>query len=387
MASDEAPTREEALKDLIVTISQKMSSENVSELKFLVEFRPSDTRIAIDLLSEMREVGIYSHYSCAPLERLLRKIKRLDLSELVKDYLSRYPDIDTPPFDEPTAPIEQRPRPYHHGSATQLPAVHQYTTEKESHSCSGSTSDLQWSSSARPRTMSHGPSEHSLDSFGSMSSLVDAARMMAASAALMFAEASRTESECRSIRSGSSSRCSSRCSSRASSRSGSIRRNLRSDASSASSLSEQHLFHPHSYPKHSQSFSGSPSVLHRLPVHKVPSAPISRCRNNSSETTVSDSTIEDQEYSDDGAQAVGAILRKILVTGDQRQSTISGGTTLRQSMVSEFSRHSIASGSTITRHSFAPFEDTELPELSESPSGKKLADVICCFILRMTLGI
>ena len=104
MASDEAPTKEGAFKDPIVTISQKMSSENVSELKFLVEFRPSDTRIAIDLLSEMREVGIFSHYSCSPLERLLRKIKRLDLSEMVKDYLSRYPDIDTPPFDDLNQP-------------------------------------------------------------------------------------------------------------------------------------------------------------------------------------------------------------------------------------------------------------------------------------------
>ena len=235
--------------------------------------------------------------------------------------------------------------------------------------------------------MRHGPSEHSLDSTSSRSSLVDAARMMAASAALMMAEASRTESECRSIRSGSSSRCSSR----ASSRSVSFRRNMRSDASSASSLSEHHLFHTQSYPKHSQSFSGSPSVLHRLPVHKVPSAPISRSGSDNiipgGETTVSDSGSEDPEYSDDGSQAVRVILRKRLVTGDQRQSTMSDRTTLRQSMVSEFSRHSIASGSTITRHSFAPFEGTELPELSESPSGKEMADVICCFILRMTLGI
>ena len=93
MACSEPPTggREDAFKDLLIDISQKMDKDNVNQLAFRAGCNLPDTTSAIEVLKELRKKGVISPRSCVQLEELLRKIGRCDLGELVQEYNDDYP--------------------------------------------------------------------------------------------------------------------------------------------------------------------------------------------------------------------------------------------------------------------------------------------------------
>ena len=94
MACSEPPIgdRDDAFKDLLIEISQKMDNDNVNQLAFRVGCNLPGTTPALEVLKELRKQGIISLRSCANLKALLRKISRCDLADLVVEYMEKYPD-------------------------------------------------------------------------------------------------------------------------------------------------------------------------------------------------------------------------------------------------------------------------------------------------------
>ena len=94
MASSEPPivNREEAFKDLLIDISQKMDRENVNRLAFRAGCNLPDTTSPLEVLKELRRQGVVSPRSCTTLKTLLRKIGRYDLGDLVQEYMDDFPD-------------------------------------------------------------------------------------------------------------------------------------------------------------------------------------------------------------------------------------------------------------------------------------------------------
>lgn len=94
MACSEPPIgdREEAFKDLLLNVSQKMSKDNANQISFYAECNLPGTPSALEVLLELRRVGAFSPRSCAHLEILLRKINRCDLADIVVEHMGKYPD-------------------------------------------------------------------------------------------------------------------------------------------------------------------------------------------------------------------------------------------------------------------------------------------------------
>ena len=97
LACSETPVaaREDAFKDLLLDISQKMSKDNVTALAYIADpAAPAGSSFsALELLQLLERQGTFSDRSCGKLEEHLRRIGRYDLAQSVQDYTERYPEI------------------------------------------------------------------------------------------------------------------------------------------------------------------------------------------------------------------------------------------------------------------------------------------------------
>ena len=96
MACSEPPPvrREDAFRDMLLTVAQKMTEENASELAFAASCNLSGKLSALNVLEKLLREGVFSPYSCNNLEALLRRINRCDIADIVKSYC-QLPDPPT----------------------------------------------------------------------------------------------------------------------------------------------------------------------------------------------------------------------------------------------------------------------------------------------------
>lgn len=99
MACSEPPPvhRDDAFKELLLKLSQKMSQENARELSFMAESGLPGTTTPLDVLIELQKQGVFSPRSCDYLEGHLRKISRWDLADVVRQYMDSYPVTEPSP--------------------------------------------------------------------------------------------------------------------------------------------------------------------------------------------------------------------------------------------------------------------------------------------------
>ena len=88
---EQCDCRDELFKDLLLSISKQLSQDNVDQLKYLTECHCYAK--PLQLLTALRNKGMFSPTNCSPLEELLKKIERHDLADDVKNkYVAIYPD-------------------------------------------------------------------------------------------------------------------------------------------------------------------------------------------------------------------------------------------------------------------------------------------------------
>ena len=88
--------RDDAFKDLLLHISQEMSHEDTSALAFTANRGTtiaSGNLSALDVLQMLVRRGEFSARTCDKLGEDLRRIKRCDLAELVREYVEKYPEL------------------------------------------------------------------------------------------------------------------------------------------------------------------------------------------------------------------------------------------------------------------------------------------------------
>lgn len=84
-------SRDQPFKDMLLAVSKQLSEHDVEQLKYLTECRCGCK--PLELLTALRNKGMFSPINCAPLRDLLKKIERHDLADDVKNkYMTLYPD-------------------------------------------------------------------------------------------------------------------------------------------------------------------------------------------------------------------------------------------------------------------------------------------------------
>ena len=86
MSAETTSELEDAFRDLLLEISQKMNSNNPSELAFAAKCSECSGRSALDVLEELMRLGEFSATAPGNLANLLLRIKRKDLADLVKTF-------------------------------------------------------------------------------------------------------------------------------------------------------------------------------------------------------------------------------------------------------------------------------------------------------------
>ena len=90
-----SPQRDDAFKDLLLHISQDMSSDDAAALAFTATNGTTSggSPSALEVLRLLVRRGEFSARSCGKLDGDLRRINRCDLAEHVREYMEKYPEI------------------------------------------------------------------------------------------------------------------------------------------------------------------------------------------------------------------------------------------------------------------------------------------------------
>ena len=91
MSKESLNSRDKPFKAMLLAVSKQLDEQHVEQLQYLTECRC--TSKPLELLTALRNKGMFSPVHCAPLEELLKKIDRYDVAGDVRNkYSSLYPD-------------------------------------------------------------------------------------------------------------------------------------------------------------------------------------------------------------------------------------------------------------------------------------------------------
>lgn len=91
MSKESFDCRDKPFKDMLLAVSKQLNEQNVEQLQYLTECRCSSK--PLELLTALRNKGVFSPVHCAPLEELLKQIDRYDVADDVRNkYTALYPD-------------------------------------------------------------------------------------------------------------------------------------------------------------------------------------------------------------------------------------------------------------------------------------------------------
>ena len=93
MSGEACGDRDQPFRDTLLAISKQLSEEDVEQLIYLTDHHSNGSCKPLELLTALRNKGVFSPLYCSPLADLLKKIDRHDLADEVRNkYVAIYRD-------------------------------------------------------------------------------------------------------------------------------------------------------------------------------------------------------------------------------------------------------------------------------------------------------